>query len=524
MAGLYRNFLSVGSLTLLSRLLGFVRDMLMANVLGTGLAADAFFAAFRFPNLFRRLFAEGAFNAAFIPLFSGALEKMGDDEARLFATRIISWLAAFLVAVTVLAEIFMPQVLTPFVPGFLDDPEKFDLTVTLTRICFPYLACMSLMAAYGGILNGLGRFFAAAFAPVLLNIVLVGLMAVLVLFVAGTATEDAAYWLAWGTLVGGLAQLALVVWAVRRSGFLPRFHMPRFDRDVQRFWLLALPAIASGGITQINIFIGTIIASGASGAISYLYYADRLYQLPLGIIGIAIGVVLLPELSRHLKGGRDAEAQAAMDRSLLVSMLLALPAAAGLIALAEPIIRVLFERGAFSAADTSATASALICFSAGLPAFILIKVFQPGFFAREDTATPTWFSAISVVINVALSLILFPFLQHVGIAIATTVSAWTNAVLLFTILWRKGHYRPAPAQIRNQLLMLAIALLLLAVLWAASQALAGIFAPGARFGPALLSLAGLITGAAIAYFATIHFSGVQNLRRFAAALFSSKPV
>jgi len=514
---LYRNFLSVGGMTLLSRLLGFVRDMLMANVLGTGFAADAFFAAFRFPNLFRRLFAEGAFNAAFIPLFSGALETRGENEARLFAARIISWLAGFLVVVTVLVEIFMPQVLVPFVPGFLDDEKKFELTVTLTRICFPYLACMSLMAAYGGILNGLGKFFEAALAPVLLNVVLVGLMAVLVILAHDDAELGAVY-VSWGTLVGGIAQLALVFWAVRRTGYLPRFQMPRFDRDVRRFWLLALPAIASGGITQINIFIGTIIASGASGAISYLYYADRLYQLPLGIIGIAIGVVLLPELSRHLKGGRHGEAREAMDNSLMISMLLALPAAAGLMALAEPIIRVLFERGAFAAADTSATAAALVAFAAGLPAFILIKVFQPGFFAREDTATPTWFSALSVAINIGLSLLLFPTLQHVGIAIATSVSAWSNAALLFATLWRKSLYRPPARQWRNQGLMLAIAIAMTLMLWAAGDALAPVFASGGAALPALLALLGLILGGGVLYFAAIHVTGVLKLTRLATFL------
>ena len=347
-------------------------------------------------------------------------------------------------------------------------------------------------------------------------------MAALVILANGDS-ELGAYYVSWGTLAGGIAQLSLVWWAVRKTGFLPRFRLPRFDRDVRRFWVLALPAIASGGITQINIFIGTIIASGASGAISYLYYADRLYQLPLGIIGIAIGVVLLPELSRHLKGGRDREAQTAMDQSLLISMLLALPAAAGLIALSEPIIRILFERGAFSAADTEATSAALVAFAAGLPAFILIKVFQPGFFAREDTATPTWFSAVSVAVNIALSLLLFPTLQHVGIAIATTVSAWANAGLLFATLWRKGHYRPSARQGRKQALMLASAAALLLLLWYSARALAGVFAAGAALLPAALALAGLIAIGGVLYFAALHVTGVQNLRSFAAMLTQRKP-
>lgn len=507
---LYRNFLNVGAMTLLSRLLGFVRDMLLATVLGTGMAADAFVAAFRFPNLFRRLFAEGAFNAAFIPLFSGALEKMGEDEARAMAGRIISWLIVFLTIITVLAEIFMPYVLIPFVPGFLDDPEKFDLAVLLTRICFPYLACMSLMAAYGGILNGLGKFLVAAFAPVLLNIVLVIVLVALILG-APENPETAAIWVASGTLIGGIAQLALVTWAVRSTGFLPSFKLPRMSSDVRRFWLLALPAIATGGITQINIFIGTIIASGAASAMSYLYYADRLYQLPLGIIGIAIGVVLLPELARHLKAGRDTEADTAMQQSLLFAMLLSLPAAAGLMALAKPIIGLLFERGAFTALATAQTAEALVAFSFGLPAFVLIKVFQPGFFAREDTMTPTIFAGISVALNIILSLLLFPSLVHVGIAIATSVSAWVNAILLAGTLARRGHFRLSASAWRQQATIVVISVALAASLWAVNQMFEPLLSGADGLLWQALSLLGLVSFGAIAYFALIHITGAQHL-------------
>lgn len=508
---IYRNFLSVGSMTLLSRLLGFVRDMLIAGVLGTGIAADAFFAAFRFPNLFRRLFAEGAFNAAFIPLFSGALENEGEAQARQMAARIISWLIVFLVIITIIVEIFMPVFLTPFVPGFLDDPEKFELTVLLTRICFPYLACMSLMAAYGGILNGLNKFLAAAFAPVLLNIVLVAVLALLIVFSTSQDTT-AAIWVSIGTMLGGVAQLALVWWAVKKTGFLLKFQWPKFDKDVQRFWLLALPAIASGGITQINIFIGTIIASGASGAISYLYYADRLYQLPLGIIGIAIGVVLLPELSRHLKGGRDTEARVAMDNSLQLSMLLAMPAAAGLIALSQPVIGVLFERGAFGAEATVATSMALIAFATGLPAFVLIKLLQPGFFARENTKTPTFFAAISVAVNIAASLALFPQYQHVGIAVATSLSAWVNTILLAGTLMRNGDFVMSAQQIKQQILILGISSLLGVGLWFSAQWGQNLLDSKAIFPVRAACLATLVVAGGSFYFFLIHITGVQNLK------------
>lgn len=507
---LYRNFFSVGAMTMLSRVTGFARDILMAQVLGTGLAADAFFAAFRFPNLFRRLFAEGAFNAAFIPLFSGALEKTGEPSARLLAGRIISWLTLFLVGLTILAELFMPQVIALFVPGFLDNPEKFDLTVTLTRVCFPYLACMSLMAAFGAILNSLGRFVAAAFAPVLLNLVLITTLIGLVLI--SSDSQFNAWILAWGVLVGGICQFALVFWVLRRAGFLPHLTLPRWDKTMRRFWALAVPAILTGGITQINIFIGTIIASGAASAISYLYYADRLYQLPLGIIGIAIGVVLLPELSRHLKGNRLEEAKRAFDNSLLISMLLCVPAAVALFALASPIIHVLFERGAFDAAARVATADALMAFACGLPAFVLIKVFQPGFFAREDTLTPTLLAGISVAINVGVSLALFASFAHVGIAIATSLAAWVNALGLGFLLWRRGYFAPTLAQARNLAMITTLSLLMGLGAWALATSMNALL-----FGPSLLIklalLMALVTGSALAYFVLIHLTGTLRFNR-----------
>lgn len=510
MASLYRNFLSVGALTLLSRILGFARDALMAAVLGAGPAADAFFAAFRFPNLFRRLFAEGAFNIAFVPMFSGALERDGPDHARDLAARLMAWLVAGIVVLTILAEIFMPWVLIPFVPGFLDDPEKFELTVLLTRILFPYLAFMSVMAAYGAILNSLNRFFAAAFAPVLLNLVSIAVLIPLVTF-AVQEPATATIWVAVATVVAGAVQLAAVWWAVRRAGFLPRLQLPRLDPEVRKFWLLALPAVITGGITQINLFIGTIIASGAASAISYLYYADRLYQLPLGIIGIAIGTVLLPELARHLKGGRLGQARDTQNQSLLIAMLLSLPAATALIALAVPIVRVLFERGAFDAVATVETASALVAFAAGLPAFVLIRVLQPGYFAREDTVTPTVFAAISVVVNIALSLALFPALQHTGIAVATSASAWINAAMLAVWLARRGHFALSSAEWRRHGMILVIALCMALVLFGLAAALAAVFAPGAAFLPQLAALGVLTAGGFVGYFAAIHVSGVQPL-------------
>ena len=294
---LLRNFATVGGATATSRLLGFVRDMFIAAALGTGPVADAFFVAFRFPNLFRRLFAEGAFNSAFVPLFAKALEGEGEESARRFGEEAMSVLLTALLVLTALVEIAMPILMFVMAPGFASDPAKFDLTVVLTRIAFPYLTLVSLLALYSGVLNARGRFAAAAFAPALLNVVLIGALAYI--FWSGHDGDlQAGYVLAWGTVIGGVVQLALVVAAAGRDGMWLKLRLPALTGRVRRFVRLAVPGVLAGGITQINIVIGTMIASLAPGAVSYLYYADRLYQLPLGIVGIAIGVVLLPDLSR----------------------------------------------------------------------------------------------------------------------------------------------------------------------------------------------------------------------------------
>jgi putative peptidoglycan lipid II flippase len=506
---LTRNFLSVGGLTLVSRIFGFVRDALMAAVLGISPVSDAFNAAFRFPNLFRRLFAEGAFNTAFVPMFSGALETQGPDGAKELASRIMSWLVAVILVVTILVEIFAPQIMVAFVPGFVGDAEKFDLTVFLTRIMFPYLACMSLMAAYAAILNSMGRFFAAAFAPIVLNIVNIG--ALIPLAILTLEAPDTAFWVAIATMLGGIAQLALVWWAIRRAGMVPRIRLPRFDADVRRFWLLAVPAIIAGGITQINIFVGTIIASGANEVMSIIYNADRLYQLPLGIIGIAIGTVLLPDLSRHLSAGRDVEARQSQSYGLFLSMFLSMPAAGALIAMALPVVRVLFERGAFGAIDSVNVSQALIAFAAGLPAFVLIRVLQPGFFSRKDTKTPTWFAAISLVINIVLSLALFGPLKHVGIALATSIAAWVNVALLATFLARRGHFTISAAEWKQQGLILALTLVMSGALWGTVLLLGPVFDPGYFFpAQALAMLALCVVGAGL-YFALAHLTRLQPL-------------
>jgi putative peptidoglycan lipid II flippase len=438
---LLRNFFTVGAATALSRVLGFGRDMLMAAALGTGPVADAFFVAFRFPNLFRRVFAEGAFNAAFVPLFARRLEVEGKDAARQFAEQALAGLLFILLVLTALAQIAMPLLMFGLAPGFSTDPAKFDLAVLLTRICFPYLIFVSLLALVSGLLNALGRFAAAAFAPALLNVVLIGVLA-LILWLDLADSPRAGVFLAWGVFFGGIVQLVLVLAEARRLGMAPGLVKPVINDDMRKLVRLAIPGVIAGGITQINILVGTIIASLQAGAVSYLYYADRIYQLPLGIVGIAIGVVLLPDIARRLQGGEETTALRQQNRALEFAMLLTLPAAAALFLVPGEIISGLFERGAFDAAASAATAPALAAFALGLPGFVLIKVFSPGFFAREDTRTPMKFAAVNAVLNIALSLALFPFLAHVGIAIATAIAGTVNAVLLGVTLYRRGHFSP----------------------------------------------------------------------------------
>ncbi|HTV67971.1 MAG TPA: murein biosynthesis integral membrane protein MurJ, partial [Rhizobiaceae bacterium] len=342
---LLKKFATVASGTLASRVLGFAREAMMAAALGAGPIADAFYAAFRFPNLFRRLFAEGAFNAAFVPLFAKEIEANGVDGARKFSEEVFGILFTVLLGLTILMELTMPLLVrTIIAPGFTSDPQKFDTTVALSIIMFPYLMCMSLTAMMSGILNSLHKYFIAAIAPVFLNIILIG-----VLFSALYTGRDAVstgYDMSWGVLAAGLVQLLLVMVAVRKAGIHIRIKRPRMTPNVKRLLLLALPAAITGGITQINLVIGQMIASGKPGAISVLQYADRVYQLPLGVVGIAVGVVLLPELARALKAGHMKDAANLQNRSVEFALFLTLPAAAALLVMSEEIVRVLYERGA----------------------------------------------------------------------------------------------------------------------------------------------------------------------------------
>lgn len=514
---LLRAATTVGGYTMMSRVLGFARELLIAAFLGTGPVADAFFAAFRFPNLFRRLFAEGAFNSAFVPLFAKELEGGGKAQAKQFANQVLAVLLVALLFLTALAEIFMP-VLVEWViaPGFTDDQEKFDLTVLLTRIMFPYLLCMSLVAMLSGVLNSFGKFAAAAFAPVILNIVIIG--AITGAWLLGAVQQkNIGFVMSWAVAVSGVLQLVLLIVALRRTGFSIGLVRPKLTPSVKRLLVLAVPAALAGGITQINLLIGQIIASQKAGIIATLQYADRIYQLPLGVVGIAIGVALLPNISRKLRAEDLPGVDESQNRALELSMLLTVPAAIGLMALPYPVVQVLFERGQFTSDDTYATAAALIAFAVGLPSFVLIKVFSPGFFAREDTRTPMIFAGIGAVINVVGSLLLFPVYAQIGIAAATSAAGWVNAGLLGITLASRRHYRPDARLKRNFPLMLLAAIIMGAglsgmMLWANQ-----LFTSDWNLLLRILALLGLIAVGAAIYFILCRLFGVLKLSELKAA-------
>ena len=514
---LYRAFATVGSMTMISRLLGFLRDILIAFVLGTGLVADAFFVAFRFPNLFRRLFGEGAFNAAFVPLFAKKLEGEGKQTAETFAKNIAGLLITALLITTALAEIAMPWLIYIIAPGFDETPEKLDLAVLLTRITFPYLACMSLVALLSGMLNTLGKFAAAAAVPILLNIILIAVMG-LTIAMDWSETHQAGILLSWGVAIAGFVQLFLLIFYVRKEGYSLKPSRPKLTPDAKKFLKLSVPGVIAGGITQINIMIGTIIASMQASAVSYLYYADRLYQLPLGIVGIAIGVVLLPELSKQLRAGNHETVMNSQNRALEFSALLTLPAAIALFIIPEALIKVLFERGAFDAIATTATATALAAFAIGLPSFVLIKVFSPGFFANEDTKTPMIYAGISMIINVAISLALFPLYGHVGIAIATTIAGWANALLLGITLHQRGLFK-IDDQLKAKCPRIALSSFLMgAVLYALTPHFAPYLEQENGLVIRALMLLGLITCGIIIYALSAQLTGAAKLKELKASL------
>lgn len=490
---LLRFAATIGGYTLASRVLGFARDMAIAAVVGAGPVADAFFVAFKLPNFFRRLFAEGAFNAAFVPLYARLIEREGEGEARRFAEAALSALLTALLIFVLLFELAMPWFMHVLAPGFADDPPKFALATALTRITFPYLLFISLVSLLGGVLNSLHRFAAVAAAPILLNLALIA-----ALFALRPFTPTAGHALAWGVAAAGLLQFLWLVVACARAGVALRLPRPRLSPKVKELLRLMLPAALGAGIVQVNLVVDVILASLLpDGSVSYLFYADRLNQLPIGVVGIAVGTALLPVMSRQLGAGDEVGAMASVNRSIELVLLLTLPATVALLVAPMELVSALFERGAFGPYETRATALALAAFALGLPAYVLNKALTPPYYARHDTRTPVVYGAVSMLANIAFNLVAMQFLAHVGLALGTAFAAWLNNAMLWWTLRRRGWLRLDDRLVARASRTIAASGLLAAALLGGCVLLAPWFAaPGA---PRIAALAALVAGGLVFY-------------------------
>src|SRR6056297_3100303 len=505
---LLSGILTVSGWTLMSRILGFVRDVMIAGLIGPGPLMDAFVAAFRLPNMFRRFFAEGAFNAAFVPMFSKRLEA--DENPLGFAGLALSGLGLVLLVLTGLAMVFMPALVWATAEGFAGD-ARFAVTVDFGRIVFPYILFISLAALFSGVLNAAGRFAAAAAAPVLLNVMLV--VAMVVAAQTGGAVAQA---LVWTIPFAGMAQLALVWIAARRAGFRILPTRPRWTPDMARLVRIAIPAALAGGVMQVNLLVGQQVASNYDKAVSWLYSADRLYQLPLGVVGIAVGIVLLPDLSRRLKLDDHTGAREAYSRAAEISLALTVPCAVALIAVPFPLVSVLFERGAFGADDTAATALAVAIYGLGLPAFVLQKILQPLFFAREDTKSPFRYAVVAMIVNAVLAVGLAFVIGWIAAAIATTVAGWAMVWLLMRGARGFGDVARLDDRFRRRVWRIGLASVLMGVIvWGMHVLLTPFFGmAGLRW----LALLGVILAGIISYFGIGHLIGAFRLSEFRSAM------
>ena len=457
---LVKSTATIGMYTLLSRLLGFVRDVTIASTLGAGYMSDAFFVAFKLPNYLRRLFAEGAFSSAFVPQFAGMLAVDGPEKARHFASEAMSFLVVILLIVTALFMIFMPELMVVLAPGFSNDPQKFALTVTLTRITMPYIVFISLVSLFGGILNSSDKFAAVAATPVIMNLCLI-----IIPFFIDPLLPTGAHGLSVAVMSSGVAQWLWLAWFCRRRGMLPSFVKPALTPDVKKLLKLIAPVALGAGVAQINLFIDTIIASYFNSGVSYLYYADRINELPLAVIGIAVGTALLPMLSRQIREGKHAQALQSQNRAIELALFLSLPAAVALTVIAEPVITVMFQRRAFGVIETVATYKALVAFALGLPAFILAKVLSPGFYANQDTKTPFKIAMVCIAVNLFFNLTLMGPLRHVGMALATSIAGWVNVAMMAVILHRRNWLALEPSLLREIGKILAASAVMACVLY-----------------------------------------------------------
>jgi len=506
--------------TLISRVMGFVRDLAVTYFMGASatIAADAYNAAFAFPNLFRRIFAEGAFAAAFVPAYARSLEQDGEEKADILAADAMATLAAATLAITVVAELTMPWLMRFLIaPGFARVPGKLQLASTLTMITMPYLPCMAIYAHLSGVLNARNRFILSAGAPILLN--LWTLFAVL----PAKSPVLAAYYASIGVIGAGVSQAALLWWGVRKSGARVDFRMPRLTPEIRRLVLLAVPGAIAASATQINIFISGILVSQVNGARSWLAVCDRLYQLPQGLVGVAVGVALLPRLSRAVHAGDQPQAQKVIDDAMTFSLALTLPAAAALIAMPYFLIDGLYTRGAFTTVDAHQTALALQQYGWGVPAFVLAQLVNRTFFAQQDTRTPMRYGLISVAANIVLGVTLFHFVGVAGIAAATSGAWWLNVLMMGFTLARRGLYAPSPSALSHLARLLAASLALGVMLALAAHFRLQIEAPLAkvRLGPLHakeIAVLGVSVLAAAVYPVLLILSGGLSVAEMRAAL------
>ncbi len=434
---LWRSTFIVSAMTLLSRIAGLVRDMVFMNLFGASRLMDAFLVAFKIPNFLRRLFAEGAFSQAFVPVLTEVRSQRGDDAVRVLINHVAGSLTLVIGAISVFAIVFSPAIIFLFAPGFRGDELKFDLAADMLRVTFPYLLLISLTAFAGGILNTYGRFGVSSFTPVLLNVTMIGCAVWLAPLLSTPIMA-----LAWGVLIAGVVQLGFQFWPLQRINLMPRFRPNFKDPEVKRILTLMVPAMFGVSVSQINLLLDTVLASFlVSGSVSWLYTAERLTELPLGLIGIAVATVILPTLSTKHAEKSDIEFRATIDWALKVIVMVGLPASLAMGFLAQPLLATLFHHGAFDAEDVVKSSMALQALSGGILAFMLIKVFAPAFYARQDMKTPVRIGIIAMVANMVFNLMLVWHLDHVGLSLASTLAAFVNAGLLYRGLHRSGIYR-----------------------------------------------------------------------------------
>ncbi len=494
---------TVSGMTLLSRILGFVRDMVVARIFGAGMATDAFFVAFKIPNFMRRLFAEGAFSQSFVPVLSEYKTQREHDETKRLADDVAGTFGAVLLLITIIGVLAAPVLITIFAPGFLDEPGKYDLATDMLRFTFPYIFFISLTAFAGGILNTYGRFGVPAFTPVLLNLVLISCA----LWLAPKMDEPIMA-LAWGVFFAGMAQLLFQFPFLAKLKLLPR---PRFNRKsegVQKIKTLMIPAIFGSSVAQINLLLDTLIASFlVTGSVTWLYFSDRLVEFPLGVFGIALATVILPNLSRQHAAASTEAFSKTLDWALRWVLIVGTPAMVGLFLLAGPMLTTLFQYGEFSPYDVEMATRSLMAYSIGLMGFILVKVLAPGFYARQDTKTPVKIGIIAMVSNMVMNLILVFPLAHAGLALATSLSAFLNAFLLFRVLRREGVYSPEAGWAKLMLQVLVANLAMAALLWWGAGDLQSWFAwSGWQRSMQLLLW---IAAGAVLYFAVLLLTGVK---------------